>query len=258
MGKAARKLSGAALAEFNVKHPRGAGGRFVKAGGVPSAPDVPSAPAPGRARARLGLASKVDMGSALEALRAKKAAPVSGDREAVDELLRPMTVAQLDEVGAKFGISTFGRTKAERARQLRESLVGSRLDHDAIMRVDLSANLGGLPAPAPQPAPKGRARAALSGAASPSSTSAVAASSVRDGLRSATSTAEAEQYLAGLKLSVADLKRLAGELDVPAGGGGKGIRANLVKIFATGRLVTDAVTSRPRAAERLRASGPKA
>lgn len=52
MGKAGRKLTGSALAEWDIKHPRGADGRYIKAGGTGS---LPGLVASGRARARLGI-----------------------------------------------------------------------------------------------------------------------------------------------------------------------------------------------------------
>lgn len=438
MGKAARKLSGAALAEFRAKHPHGPDGRFVKKGAATAAPSAPSAPTPGRARAKLGLAaSKADMPSAMKALRDKRAKPVAGDREAVDAILAPMSHAQLDEVAREFDAVAVKGSKQEKRDALVKQLVGGRLDtasimsvslaprsaatrqeaeaffarqaerlrgtgrptapaaaeteirkavaslsrhkypgywvpladlrealsglsreeqdaallamatkpgvhvipwdntqalrqrdHDASLRFggddnhairieaapesplgtarpsggadkvewtaangvtrqgqvverkrmsarvrwddtgeveivpiddpDLKFSSGGKPTQA-----KGRARTALA-AAAPSQGKASAAS-VRDALRAATSTEDAQKRLADLKLSAAELKRIAGELDVPTSGGAKAIRDALVKIFATGRITTAAVSTRNepgparRAGDLLRAGrGPKA
>lgn len=99
-------------------------------------------------------AGKPDMGSVLSTLRQKKAAPVSGDREVVDDLLGPLSHKELDEIAREFGADSYVRgTREQKRRQLREHIVGARLDHDAIMRTDLGSPLGprGEQLPPPRP-----------------------------------------------------------------------------------------------------------
>ena len=70
----------------------------------------------------------------------------------------------------------------------------------------------------------------------------VAAEQVRAHLRSLSDEAEAAAYLKGLGLTVAELKALAGELGVrPTKSTNAVIVADLVKVFVTGRLTTQAV-----------------
>lgn len=277
MGKAARKLSGSALSEWRAKHPFDpATGRFVSSGGSVSAPSAPSAPATptaGRARARLGLASKTDMGSAMQTLRAKRDAPVSGDREAVDAILAPMTHKQLDEVAREFGMDSFVRgTKEQKARQLREGIVGGRLDHDAIMRTDLSANLGqptraeadaafariadinqrGAAAEASGAKPRRRARAALAATAENPLTQLhqadlkqrlTALASERDGEQ------QAEAMLSGL--SLAALK----DLSVQIGPTAK-LPSKVTKAQAVHRIIEGTIGFRQRSEGIARGSNP--
>jgi hypothetical protein len=96
-----------------------------------------------KAQAKKAKPAKSDMGSVLSVLRDKKAAPVSGDRDAVDETLKALSHKELDEVAREFGLGDFVRgTREQKHRTLVENLVGSRLDRDAMMRVDLGSPLG--------------------------------------------------------------------------------------------------------------------
>lgn len=85
MGKAARKLSGSALAEWRAKHPFDPEtGRFVKGGGSSAAPPAPAAPAAGRARARLGGDTSAPVPAPVKAGRARAALSTANRSEGND------------------------------------------------------------------------------------------------------------------------------------------------------------------------------
>ncbi len=73
--------------------------------------------------------SKADTPSAIDALRSRVDNPQSGDREETDKILAPLTGKQLDEVAAAYGVDvTRFRNVAQKRTQLRETLVGRKLD----------------------------------------------------------------------------------------------------------------------------------
>lgn len=85
----------------------------------------------GRARAALSGKQPVNMAAVTRDLEALRANPQRGDRDKVDNILKPLIHAQLDQVAQDYNIQVRG-TLAEKRAQLVQRLVGRRLESDAI------------------------------------------------------------------------------------------------------------------------------
>lgn len=134
MGKARGKLSGAALAEFNAKHPHGAGGKFVKKGGAAAALKASS---PSNADRINQLTKQInDLDGAID--RGRGLSSIADSlREKRDRLKAERTA---------LGAEVMGKTGTVKAKKAREALKAADGGSGRISAADLPAALAEIDA----------------------------------------------------------------------------------------------------------------